>query len=254
MTASHIPQPKLRVELVEQRRETGDIMTFVFGLAGQPYSYRAGQYAFFQLDELTQPDARGARRHFTLSSSPSEHDIVQFTTKLRGSGYKETLRTARRGLMVTLEEPRGKFVLPDASDMPLVFLAGGVGVTPFRSMLRYAADENRTTPITLLYAARTPEELVFRRELEHLPQENPQLAVVFTVSDAPEDEAWRGERGRIDAAMLSKFVKDLYRTRFYTSGPPPMVQAMQELLRSLGVPDANVQVERFSGYNSAEMG
>jgi len=100
----------MRVKLRERRDEAPDTMTFVFDLAGQDYPYTAGQYAFFELDELKFDDPRGKRRHFTLSTSPTESGEVQFTTKLRGFGFKETLRHAELGLGVTLTEPRGDFV------------------------------------------------------------------------------------------------------------------------------------------------
>src|SRR5438477_7536172 len=103
----------MQVKLKEQRPETSDIMTFVFDLDGQPYPYTAGQFAFFELEKLIAEDPRGMRRHFTLSCSPTEHGIAQFTTKLRGFGLKETLRTAPLGFEVSVEEARGRFTLPE---------------------------------------------------------------------------------------------------------------------------------------------
>jgi ferredoxin-NADP reductase len=236
------------VKLKEKRPETPDIITFVFDLGGKPYSYTAGQFAFFELDALTADDPRGKRRHFTISASPTEEDIVQITTKLRGSGFKETLRAAAPGLEVSLEDPRGRFTLPENADEPLVFLGGGVGITPFRSMLRYATDENLPHKITLLYSASTPDQLVFRREFELLPQENHNLNIVLTVTDSSSDPEWKGEKGRIDAAKLEKYVKDIPNSIFYTCGPPPMVQAMEELCKSMSVPEDHIRIERFSGY------
>ncbi len=236
----------MRIRLKERRQETFDIYTFVFDLAGQRFPYIAGQFAFFELDQLELADPRGMRRHFTLSSSPTEHDIVQFTTKLRGSGMKETLRTAPLGLELTLEEARGRFTLPESAAQPIVFLGGGIGVTPFRSMLRYASDENLPHKITMLYSARAPTEIVFRREFELLPQENPNVEIILTVTDGHGE--WTGETGRIDAAKIEKFVADIPNSIFYTCGPPPMVQAMEELLYTMHVPDEKIRVERFSGY------
>jgi len=238
----------MRVKLYERRQETPDIWTFAFTLEGQPYSYVAGQFAFFELDALTVDDPRGKRRHFTLSSSPTEHNLVQFTTKLRGSGFKETLRSAPDNLEVELEPARGRFTLPESADAPVVFLGGGVGVTPFRSMLRYAADEILPYKITLLYSATTPEHLVFRREFELLPQEHPNVHIICTVTEAGARVQWGGETGRIDEAKILKYAPDLSGSIFYTCGPPPMVQAMEELLKSMNVPPDHIRVERFSGY------
>lgn len=239
----------MRVRLRERRQETPEVMTFVFDTDGQPYAYEAGQFAFFELDRLTAEDPRGKRRHFTLSCSPTEHGILQFTTKLRGFGLKETLRTAPIGLEVEVEGARGRFTLPTAADRPVVFLGGGIGVTPFRSMLRYASDENLRHPITMLYSAPAPEQLVFRREFELLPQENHHLNIVLTVTDATNTDTWRGETGRIDATMVRNHVDDVPDALFYTCGPPPMVQAMEELLKSMNIPGERIRVERFPGYN-----
>lgn len=238
----------MRVKLTQRRPETPDVWTFAFSLEGQVYSYVAGQFAFFELDALTSDDPRGKRRHFTLSSSPTEHNLVQFTTKLRGSGFKETLRNAPDNLEVELEPSRGRFTLPESADAPVVFLGGGVGVTPFRSMLRYAADEILPYKIILLYSAPTPEHLVFRREFELLPQEHPNLQIICTVTEPGAGAEWQGETGRIDEAKIRKYVQDLPGSIFYTCGPPPMVQAMEELLKSMNIPADHIRVERFSGY------
>ena len=238
----------MRVNLKERRQETPDVMTFVFDLNGQPFPYTAGQFAFYELDELTAEDPRGKRRHFTLSCSPTEHGIVQFTTKLRGFGFKETLRNAPIGFELTVEDARGRFTLPESAAEPIVFLGGGVGITPFRSMLRYATDENLPQKITMLYSAATPDQLVFRREFEPLPQENPNVNIILTVSDTANESGWRGETGRIDASKIQNHVQDFARAIFYTCGPPPMVQGMEELLKSMNVPEDRIRVERFSGY------
>ncbi len=238
----------MRIKLKERRTEAPDVMTFVFDLDEEPFPYAAGQFAFFELDALSADDPRGKRRHFTLSSSPTEHGIVQFTTKLRGFGLKETLRTAPIGLEVVMEEARGRFTLPEIAAQPIAFIGGGVGVTPFRSMLRYVSDEILPYQITLLYSATTPDQIVYRREFESLPQENPNVQIILTVTDANGDETGQGETGRIDAEKISKSVRDIPHTLFYTCGPPPMVQAMEELLKSMNVAPSQIRVERFSGY------
>lgn len=238
----------MRVKLLERRQETPDIITFVFDLGGQQYAYDAGQFAFFELDSLAVDDPRGKRRHFTLSSSPTENGIVQITTRLRGSGFKETLRTASLGLELTLEDARGRFTLREEAQHPLVFLGGGIGITPFRSMLRAATDENLPHHITLLYSAQTPEQFVFRNEFERLPQENANVRVMMTATAPGDGGGWKGETGRIDADKIHKFVDDIPNSIFFTCGPPPMVQAMDELLKTMGIPEERIRIEKFSGY------
>lgn len=239
----------MRVKLRERRDEAPDTKTFVFDLGGQEYKYTAGQYAFFELDELKFDDPRGKRRHFTLSTSPTERGLVQFTTKLRGFGFKETLRHADLGLEVELESPRGSFVLPEDNSQPVVFLGGGIGITPFRSMMRQATDEGLPTSITLLYSAQVPEVIVFRHEFERLPQENPHLKIITTITSPDKSkEPWMGETGLIDAAKIRAHVDDISNATFYTCGPPPMVQAMQDLLKGMNIAGDHIRVERFTGY------
>lgn len=238
----------MRVKLKERRQETPDIITFVYDLGGQKYFYTAGQFTFYELDQLSAEDPRGKRRHFTISASPTEQGILQFTTKIRGFGFKETLRTAPLGLELTVEESRGRFTLPPNADLPIVFLGGGIGVTPFRSMLRYATDTNLPHKIQMLYSAQTSDQIVFRREFELMPQENPNVKIVFSVTEPAKDPEWKGETGRIDADKITKYVNDIPNTLFYTCGPPPMVMAIEELLKTMQVPEEHIRVERFSGY------
>ncbi len=240
----------MRVKLIERREEAAEVMTFVFDLGGQDYAYRAGQNAEFTLDRLDYPDARGKERHFTFSSSPSEKGIVQFTTMLRGSGYKETLVHAPLGLEVELQNPAdGKFILPEDESQPLVFIGGGIGITTFRSMMRYATDENLPTPITLLYSVKTPEAIIFRRELERLPQENPKVQIFVTVTE-PENsrEQWSGETGHIDAEKIFAHLDADATPLYYTSGPPGLVKSMVDLLKGIGIPDKEIRREEYSGY------
>ncbi len=239
----------MQVSLRDRRQEAQDIMTFIFDLGGQDYSYTAGQYAFFELDALAFEDPRGKRRHFTLSSSPSETGIVQFTTRLRGSGFKETLRQGPLGMRVTLQDPHGDFVLPEDRNKPLVFLGGGIGVTPFRSMMRYATDRRLPTPITLLYSAQTPAGIVFRHEFERMGRENPNLKIVHTIT-APEksQESWSGETGVIDPEKIRTYVDDIPGSIFYTCGPRPMMQAMVDLMSGMGIGAGLIRFEEFSGY------
>src|SRR5689334_8565585 len=121
------PNP-MRIHLKEKRQETPDVISFIFDLGGQPLSYVPGQFVYYELDALAFPDERGKRRHFTISSSPTEAGIVMLTTRLRGSGFKETLRHAEPGYELTMETPRGSFVLPEGNTRPNVFIAGGIGI------------------------------------------------------------------------------------------------------------------------------
>lgn len=130
---------RLRILLKEKRVETGDVISFIFDLGGQQLEYRPGQFVYYELDSLAFPDERGNRRHFTISCSPTDKGILMFTTRMRGSGFKETLRLAPIGYELSCEKPLGRFVVQQGdSDRHHVFIAGGIGITPYRSILRYA--------------------------------------------------------------------------------------------------------------------
>ena len=126
----------MRIHLKERRLETTEVISFIFDLGGQPFEYQPGQYVFYELDALDFPDERGNRRHFTISSSPTEKGIVMLTTRMRGSGFKETLRHAPLGYELSIGPPLGRFIMPKEEKRPHVFVAGGLGVTPFRSILQ----------------------------------------------------------------------------------------------------------------------
>lgn len=236
----------MRIQLKERRQETSDVISFVFDLRGQAFDYRPGQYVFYELDELAFPDERGKRRHFTISSAPSEQGVSQITTRLRGSGFKETLRHAPLGYELTMETPKGNFVVPDGETRQLVFIAGGIGITPFRSMLRHAADTHAPLNATLLYFNRTLADAVFRDELAQIAAQMPSLKIAHILSEP--EAAWTGDTGRLDDALLHKHVPDWQRAYFMASGPPPMVNGYIEWLKGLGVADEALRKDSFTGY------
>ena len=236
----------MRIRLKEKRPETSDVISFIFDLGGQPLSYTPGQFVFFELDALAFPDERGKRRHFTISSSPTESGIVMFTTRMRGSGFKETLRHAVPGYELTLETPRGGFVLPEGGSRPHVMIAGGIGITPYRSILRHAADTRESLRATLLYFNRVEDDIIFRQELDSLRSQVRTLQVVHAL-DEP-SSGWAGETGRLSEALLNKYVPNRQEPLFWLSGPPPMVNAYAEMLLSLRINADSIKKDSFTGY------
>ncbi len=236
----------MRVRLKERRLETAEVISFIFDLGGQPFEYRPGQYVFCELDELDFPDERGNRRHFTISSSPTEKDIVMFTTRIRGSGFKETLRQAPVGYEINIGTPLGYFVVPEKEAPHCVFIAGGIGVTPYRSILRYALDVKEPIDAVMLYFNHSSADIIFRQELEEIAQQMSTFALVNVLSDP--EPGWKGEKGRLNEALLEKWVPDLNQRLFWISGPPPMVKAYKELVKQTGVGDEAIRTDSFAGY------
>jgi ferredoxin-NADP reductase len=236
----------MRARLRERRPEGSDVISFVFDLMGQPFSYVPGQYVYYELDELRFPDERGKRRHFTISSSPTETGIVMFTTRMRGSGFKETVRQAPLGYELTVERPLGSFVLRAGETRRQVFIAGGIGITPYRSILRHAADTKVPLAATLLHFGRTAGDLIFRGELEGIARQIPAFAFVPVVTEP--EEGWRGEHGSLDEALLRRHVPDFGEVVFWISGPPPMVLAFADQLKRYGVSEDAIRLDSFLGY------
>jgi ferredoxin-NADP reductase len=237
----------MRIHLKERRPETTDVMSFIFDLDGQQLEYRPGQILHYEVDALAFPDERGKRRHFTISSSPTEEGIVMFTTRIRGSGFKETLRQAPIGYELTCEDPEGEFILGQGETCPRhVFIAGGIGITPYRSMLRYAVDMNKPLNALMLYFNRSSPDIIFKRELETIAGRMPTFSLVNVLTE--HEAVWKGEQGKLDEAMLRKWVPDAERVCFWLSGPPGMVSAYRELLELIGIEEQSIRTERFMGY------
>lgn len=212
-----------------------------------------GQYYYFTLPKLTDNDARGATRHFTISSSPTEEHIV-LTTRLREeSGYKKTLDETKIGESIEGDGPTGTFILDQEQSEPQIFLAGGIGITPFRSFIKFALDNGYKTPIYLIYSNSLPEEIVFRKELENWTNKMENFKLLLTVSKSKESsEKWTGSVGRIDEKLIMNAVKnwnlDIKNTTFWVCGPPPMVSAMEGFLEKLKIAPDNIITEKFTGY------
>ncbi len=236
----------MRIHLKERRFETAEVISFIFDLGGQPFEYRPGQFAFFELDTLDFPDERGNRRHFTISSSPTEKGVTMFTTRMRGSGFKETLRNAPLGYELSIGVPAGLFVIPEDKTRSHVFIAGGIGVTPYPSILRNAVDTKTPMNALMLYFNHSSADIVFRQELEDIARQVTTFSFVHVLSEP--EPGWAGERGKLDEALLRKWVPNLDQRLFWISGPPSMVMAYKALIKQTGVPDESIRTDNFTGY------
>lgn len=237
----------MKSKLQGAKKETETVKTFYFEKP-DGFEYLPGQYAYIKLPKLLIDDARGNVRHFTLSSSPTEK-LLAITTMIRKeSGYKMTLDNLKNGTEVDIDGPNGVFVFDDEKkSIPSVYLAGGIGVTPARSIMKYIADSKLDTTFTLIHSSSTSGNIVFKDELDILSMEFPNLKVYETVSEP--DEVWKGLKGRINSEMIAKVTgKDLAKNLWWISGPPPMVAAMEEKLEKLNVNPKNILFERFTGY------
>ncbi|HEX2013617.1 MAG TPA: Rieske 2Fe-2S domain-containing protein [Nitrososphaera sp.] len=241
----------LYLELLQKKKLEGtDIVTFTLsrGDGGGYLDYLPGQYAFFKLERVSG-DPRGPVRHFSLASSPTEQDFIIVSTRIRDSPYKQALAALEIGAKILAWGPQGKFVLDEESG-PAVFLSGGIGVTPFRSMIKYATDKNLPRKIVMFDSNRNEGNILYKQEFDTWVGHNKNLKVVYTLSDEDTSARWAGERGRIDRRMIEKHLgrSEIEESTFYICGPPAMLKAMQKLLDELQVPKERIRTEEFTGY------
>lgn len=231
---------------MEKIPRVADIVTFRFERP-PGYEYRAGQWFVITFPGPTEP----YEHHFSHSSSPSE-PFLEFTTRLRGSEFKNALDALPLGAEVKVEGPYGAFVLREGLER-VVFIAGGIGITCARSILRWLSDGvqppapvSKTRQIVLLFANRSEDGIPFREELAQMEAVLPGLRVVHVLSHAGAGRP--GYRGHIDEEILRRELPDPHRWAYYLSGPPSFDQAMRELLVGLGIGPGSINMERFEGY------
>ncbi len=201
----------------------------------------AGQYMIVTL----KSDGEELREPFTISSSPTERDYLEMTKKLTGHPFSNALASLKEGDKVSIEAPFGDFTFKGEYGK-IAMLAGGIGITPLRCMIRYATDEKLDTKIILIYSNRFEDEIVFKNELEEMQKLSRNLRVVYTITRP--NEKWNGRRGRIDKEMIQKEIPDYMERVFYICGPPKMVEAMVAILKEMNVPDKQIKQEYFTGY------
>jgi ferredoxin-NADP reductase len=214
------------------------------------FAYQPGQYMEWTLDH-DRVDSRGKRRYFTLASSPTERTLrigVKFVEAAKGSSFKRAMIDhARRGVPIVATQVAGDFTLPRDADRRLAFIAGGIGVTPFRSMVKYLTDRGEDRDVVMLYANRHFQEILYR-DVFDAAQRSFAFRPVYVLSDPSSSPGWwMGERGRIDAAMIARQIPDYRERLFYISGSPALVQSTLAALHHLGVKPSQIKTDYFSG-------
>ena len=234
----------MRATVAEKREVAKGTLLVLFAVEDYP-DYRPGSYFWVELPDRGHDDEKGLRRHISLVTSPTDEGVVGLATRLRDSAFKQTLAELEVGDEVEVEEPKGSFLLPEDTGAEYVFVAGGIGITVFRSMLRYVADEGLPYRITLVYSNRDRESAAFLDELEELEQRIEGLRVILVMTD---EEEWEGERRRLDADVLGELVDGLEGKQFLVAGPPEMAQTVADSLLGAGLPEDRVVADKFSGY------
>jgi ferredoxin-NADP reductase len=240
------PRQKLMLRLKKKVQLAPDIYDFVFAPT-QKLAFAPGQYMEWTLGHA-DPDNRGNRRYFTLASSPTEDELrlgVKFSRA--SSSFKQALLELGQDSEIVAGQLGGDFVLPNDPRQKCVLIAGGIGITPFRSMIKYLLDTRRPRPIVLFYAARTVDDIVYRDLFEQARRELG-IKTIYIVSDARKAPAgWRGYAGHISAQLIQSEVPDYRNCRFYISGPQSMVESSRAFLSELHIPGSQIKTDLFSG-------
>jgi ferredoxin-NADP reductase len=236
----------MRSTIKEKREVAKGTLLVIFDLLGEEVDFRPGQYFWVELLDPPYDDEKGPRRHISVVTSPTERGILGLCTRLRESAFKRSLVELPVGTEVEVEQPKGDFALPEDTAPHYVFVAGGIGITVFRSMLRYIDDTGEPYRVTLVYSNRDRESTAFLDELEELDSRADWFGLVATMT---QDPGWGGETRRIDAEMLSDVLGgDLGAYTFVVAGPPGMTEGVVDALKDAGVAEERILSDRFSGY------
>ena len=209
------------------------------------FNFKAGQFTDVTLTDPPETDAEGNIRTFSIASPPFESELV-FTTRMRDTAFKRSLKKVPLATEVQIGAAAGSFTLHKNSVKPAVFLAGGIGITPFLSIVRQADHDRLQHKISLFYSNRRPEDTAFLETLQTLGTTNPHFRLICTMTEMSKSkEKWKGETALIDKEMLLRHLNVLQGPIYYIAGPPAMVAAMRQTLISAGVEEDDIRVGRI---------
>jgi ferredoxin-NADP reductase len=276
---------KLTLTLREKKELANGTMAFCFGLDGQPFVFKPGQCIRITLLDPLYKDNKGNARDFSIASSPGESSLM-IATRMTGSAYKRSLADLPLGSSVRVNGPYGDFLLDTDPMRPAVFLAGGIGITPFRSMIKHAIEQHSPQRLTLVYCNRTPDDAAFLDELQHWERESPNFRLIATMTQtANRSEAlagrrgyldvrfmkdylgdqeqpvsyvagpspgkvWTGRRGYVDVQFVKDCLIDQEQSVYYVAGPPRFVSAVADVLVATGVNTGDIRTDEFFGYEA----
>lgn len=225
----------IQLPIIKQKIIADKTNEVALDLSKNEFAFHAGQYVQMRIPKLLYPDPKGTSRVFSVASSPNNKKVLSFAFRDSGSGFKRTLMELPIGSLVNIEGPAGFFTLPANRKQLIVFIAGGIGITPCLSMIRFATEEKLAHPITLLYANRNKECTAYLEKLTKIAQKNPRFSLI-------------NKFGRIDADFIQQYIKNLNEPIWYVVGPPPMVAAMRDTLSHLNIDSGKIYFENFYGY------
>lgn len=231
---------QLETKIKEIIPRTHNVKSFRLELK-EDIDFKAGQFLSVSLKA-----EKDLTRYLSISNSPTEKGYIEFTKKITGSEFSQTLDKVKPGDGVRIKYPYGAFTF-EGEYKKIAFLSGGIGITPIRSITRYAIDKKLDTDIVLLYANRTTKDIAFREDFDAMQKEYFKLKIVHILSQA--EAEWQGKTGHINGQMIKEEIPDYAQRKFYLCGPPAMVEAMKRIiLEELALTRENTITENFAGY------
>jgi ferredoxin-NADP reductase len=247
MAANEIPISDYVSRLLSRVEVAEGTMAFHFEKPPQ-FDFKPGQASDLTLSDPPETDSEGNTRTFSIASSPFE-DQLMFTTRMRDTAFKRSLKNVPLGTEVKIAPAMGSFTLHKSPAKAAVFLAGGIGITPFLSIVRQADHDRLPHKLHLYYSNRRPEDTAFLEALETLEKSNLNFQLICTMTEMQKSKQnWKGETGLIDKDSLLRHLPTLQGPIYYIAGPPVMVGGMRKMLVGAGVDEDDIRAEDFAGY------
>ena len=247
MAAKEIPMAGYASKLLNRVEVAQDTMAFHFEKP-MGFDFKPGQSADLTLVNPPETDTEGKTRTFSIASAAFENQLM-FATRMRDTAFKRSLRNIALGTAVKMEAAMGSFTLHKNAAKPAVLLAGGIGITPFFSIVRQANHDRAPHKLFLFCSNRRPEDTPFLDTLQELEKSNPNFKLIYTMTDmAKSMKEWKGETGLVDKGMLSRHLITLQGPIYYIAGPPAMVAGMRKVLVDANVDEDDIRTEDFAGY------
>ena len=247
MAASEIPMVCYQSRLLSRVEVAQNTMAFHFAKP-TGFDFKPGQSVDLTLINPPETDSEGNTQTFSVASATFENQLI-FATRMRDTAFKRSLKKVALGTVVKMDSAMGSFTLHKNSAKPAVFLAGGIGITPFFSVARQADHDRVPHKLYLFYSNRRPEDAAFLESLQVLERTNPNFCLIATMTEMPQSmKMWSGETGWIDKEMLSRHLSELHGPIFYIAGPPAMVTGMRKMLVAAGIDEDDIRTEEFAGY------
>ena len=240
-----IEQNEHKTVFLKKEKVSKDAYTFYFKRPNN-FNFFPGQYIKLSL-EIRSPDLRGSSRYFTISSSPLDQNFITITTRIIKSSFKIKLKSLTKGIPVKFYGPIGYFDFDYKSRAQNIFLAGGIGMTPYHSIIKFASKKNLSLNILLIASFSFKKDAVFFDELKEIEKDNPKIKIIYTLTKEQKSYP-EFERGRIDVEMIKKHVRNPKSSNFFIVGPAKMTDELFETVKKLGVKDLKIFKEDFSGY------